>query len=41
MCSDTASVRGIKMTDDALSVATISDVFLNGSGHYLGHEQTL
>ncbi|HEV7252908.1 MAG TPA: trimethylamine methyltransferase family protein [Mesorhizobium sp.] len=34
-------VRGIEVTDENLSVATISDVCMNGPGHYLGHEQTL
>lgn len=34
-------VRGIEVTDEALSVETIADVCLNGPGHYLGHEQTL
>lgn len=34
-------VRGIEVTDENLSVATISDVCLNGPGHYLGNEQTL
>ena len=34
-------VRGIEVTDAALSVETIADVCLNGPGHYLGHEQTL
>jgi trimethylamine--corrinoid protein Co-methyltransferase len=34
-------VRGIEVTDETLSLATISDVCLNGPGHYLGHEQTL
>ncbi|OQM73695.1 trimethylamine methyltransferase family protein [Manganibacter manganicus] len=34
-------VRGIEVTDAALSVDTIADVCLNGPGHYLGHEQTL
>ncbi|MBX3578498.1 MAG: trimethylamine methyltransferase family protein [Rhizobiaceae bacterium] len=35
------AVRGIEVTDESLSVATISDVCLNGPGHYLGNEQTL
>jgi trimethylamine--corrinoid protein Co-methyltransferase len=34
-------VRGLEVTDDALSVATISEVCLSGPGHYLGNEQTL
>jgi len=34
-------VRGIEVSDAALSVATIRDVCLNGPGHYLGHDQTL
>ncbi|UDL92428.1 trimethylamine methyltransferase family protein [Mesorhizobium sp. PAMC28654] len=34
-------VRGIEVTDEALSVDTISDVCLKGPGHYLGNEQTL
>lgn len=34
-------VRGIDVSDAALSVATIADVCLNGPGHYLGNEQTL
>lgn len=34
-------VRGIEVTDAALSVEAIADVCLNGPGHYLGHEQTL
>ncbi len=34
-------VRGIEVTDESLSVATIADVCQNGPGHYLGHEQTL
>ena len=34
-------VRGIEVTDAALSVETIADVCLNGPSHYLGHEQTL
>ena len=35
------SVRGIEVTDASLSLDTISEVCLNGPGHYLGHEQTL
>ncbi len=34
-------VRGIEVTDAALSVATVSEVCLEGPGHYLGNEQTL
>jgi trimethylamine--corrinoid protein Co-methyltransferase len=34
-------VRGIEVTDEALSIETISEVCLNGPGHYLGNEQTL
>jgi trimethylamine--corrinoid protein Co-methyltransferase len=34
-------VRGIDVSDKALSVETITDVCLNGPGHYLGHGQTL
>ncbi|OJU48774.1 MAG: methyltransferase [Mesorhizobium sp. 61-13] len=34
-------VRGVEVTEDALSIATISEVCLNGPGHYLGNEQTL
>jgi trimethylamine--corrinoid protein Co-methyltransferase len=34
-------VRGIEVTEENLSVATIRDVCLNGPGHYLGHPQTL
>jgi trimethylamine--corrinoid protein Co-methyltransferase len=34
-------VRGIEVSDAALSLDTIADVCLNGPGHYLGHEQTL
>lgn len=34
-------VRGIEVSDAALSVDTITDVCLNGPGHYLGHAQTL
>ncbi|WP_421914694.1 trimethylamine methyltransferase family protein [Mesorhizobium sp.] len=34
-------VRGIDVTDEALSVDTISEVCLKGPGHYLGNEQTL
>ncbi len=34
-------VRGVEVTDETLSVASIVDVCTNGPGHYLGHEQTL
>jgi trimethylamine--corrinoid protein Co-methyltransferase len=34
-------VRGIEVSDEALSVDTITDVCMNGPGHYLGHGQTL
>src|SRR5690606_25733810 len=34
-------VRGIDVSDAALSIDAITDVCLNGPGHYLGHEQTL
>jgi trimethylamine---corrinoid protein Co-methyltransferase len=34
-------VRGIEVTDKALSLETIADVCMNGPGHYLGHQQTL
>jgi trimethylamine--corrinoid protein Co-methyltransferase len=34
-------VRGIEVSDAALSLDTIADVCLNGPGHYLGHDQTL
>jgi trimethylamine--corrinoid protein Co-methyltransferase len=34
-------VRGIDVSDTALSVDVITDVCLNGPGHYLGHGQTL
>ena len=34
-------VRGIEVSDAALSLDVIADVCLNGPGHYLGHEQTL
>ena len=34
-------VRGIDVSDAALSIETIADVCLNGPGHYLGHSQTL
>ncbi|PWJ84315.1 trimethylamine--corrinoid protein Co-methyltransferase [Pseudaminobacter salicylatoxidans] len=34
-------VRGIEVTDEALSIATVTDVCMNGPGHYLGNEQTL
>ncbi|MEO3998021.1 trimethylamine methyltransferase family protein [Mesorhizobium sp. CAU 1732] len=34
-------VRGIEVSDAALSIDAITDVCLNGPGHYLGHTQTL
>ena len=34
-------VRGIEVTDEALSIDTIAEVCLNGPGHYLGDPQTL
>jgi trimethylamine--corrinoid protein Co-methyltransferase len=34
-------VRGIEVSDEALSIDTIADVCLNGPGHYLGNQQTL
>ena len=34
-------VRGIEVTDEALSIDTIAEVCLKGPGHYLGNEQTL
>ena len=34
-------VRGIEVSDAALSIDTITDVCINGPGHYLGNEQTL
>ena len=34
-------VRGIEVSDAALSIDTIADVCLRGPGHYLGNEQTL
>jgi trimethylamine--corrinoid protein Co-methyltransferase len=34
-------VRGLEVTDEALSVDTITEVCLKGPGHYLGNEQTL
>jgi trimethylamine--corrinoid protein Co-methyltransferase len=34
-------VRGIDVTDEALSLSTIADVCINGPGHYLGNAQTL
>ena len=34
-------VRGIEVTDEALSIDTIAEVCMNGPGHYLGNEQTL
>ena len=34
-------VRGIEVSDDALSIESIRQVCLEGPGHYLGHDQTL
>ncbi|WP_187968017.1 trimethylamine methyltransferase family protein [Aquibium microcysteis] len=34
-------VRGVEVTEASLSIDAISDVCLNGPGHYLGHGQTL
>ena len=34
-------VRGIEVSDAALSVESIREVCMQGPGHYLGHEQTL
>ena len=34
-------LRGVDVSDAALSVATISDICLSGPGHYIGHEQTI
>jgi trimethylamine--corrinoid protein Co-methyltransferase len=34
-------VRGIEVTDAALSIDTIAEVCMKGPGHYLGNEQTL
>jgi trimethylamine--corrinoid protein Co-methyltransferase len=34
-------VRGIEVSDAALSIDTIADVCLKGPGHFLGNEQTL
>mgnify|MGYP002632071783 CR=1 FL=1 len=35
------TVRGIDVTEDALSVQTMRDVCIDGPEHYLGHAQTL
>jgi len=35
------TIRGIEVTEDALSVEVIRDVCIGGPGHYLGHAQTL
>ena len=35
------NVRGIEVNDDTLSVDVITNVCMDGPGHYLGHEQTL
>ncbi|MEL7302468.1 MAG: trimethylamine methyltransferase family protein [Pseudomonadota bacterium] len=34
-------VRGIDVTDESISLEAMKDVCLGGSGHYLGHAQTL
>ena len=35
------TIRGIEVSEEAISVETIRDVCLNGPGHYLGSDQTL
>jgi trimethylamine---corrinoid protein Co-methyltransferase len=35
------NVRGIEVTDESLSIDVISEVCLDGPGHYLGSNQTL
>jgi trimethylamine---corrinoid protein Co-methyltransferase len=35
------NVRGIEVTDETLSLDVITDVCLEGPGHYLGSDQTL
>ena len=35
------NVRGIEVNDDTLSIDVITNVCMDGPGHYLGHEQTL
>ena len=35
------NIRGIEVTDESLSIDVISQVCLEGPGHYLGNEQTL
>lgn len=35
------NVRGIEVNDETLSVEVISNVCMEGPGHYLGHDQTL
>lgn len=35
------NVRGIEVTDETLSLEVISDVCVNGPGHFLGNAQTL
>jgi trimethylamine--corrinoid protein Co-methyltransferase len=35
------NVRGIEVNDETLSLEAITDVCLEGPGHYLGHSQTL
>ena len=34
-------VRGVEVSDEALSVESIREVCIEGPGHYLGHGQTL
>ena len=33
-------VRGVDVTDDALSLDVFREVCIDGPGHYLGHDQT-
>ena len=35
------SIRGIDVSEEALSIEVIRDVCMNGPGHFLGHGQTL
>ena len=35
------TIAGFEVSEAALAVETISDVCLNGPGHYLGHDETL
>jgi trimethylamine--corrinoid protein Co-methyltransferase len=35
------NVRGIEVNDDTLSIEAITEVCMEGPGHYLGHQQTL